>query len=154
MKRYVRFINIFCFCFCLKNNNIITFLRKICACLMMSLWFLFTEDHLAKYINHRFFSFNTQYFFHPAFHILERISSNLFCCVVFLSLRTWFYVCMCPCLPVHPLDSQRDFPGGPVVKTSCFQCREHRFNPLSGNYDPICSAVQPGQKKKIILGYN
>ena len=26
-----------------------------------------------------------------------------------------------------------DFPGGPVVKTSCIQCRGHGFNPWSGN---------------------
>ena len=26
-----------------------------------------------------------------------------------------------------------DFPGDPVVKTSCFQCRGHRFNPWSEN---------------------
>ena len=66
---------------------------------MMSLWFLFTEDHLAKYVNRRYFSFNTQYF-HPAFHILERISSNLFCCVVFCLWELGFmYVCVLVCLP-------------------------------------------------------
>ena len=26
-----------------------------------------------------------------------------------------------------------DFPGGPVVKTLCFQCRGHGFDPWSGN---------------------
>ena len=26
-----------------------------------------------------------------------------------------------------------DFPGGPVVKTPCFHCRGHRFDPWSGN---------------------
>ena len=26
-----------------------------------------------------------------------------------------------------------DFPGGPVVKTPCFHCRGHGFNPWSGN---------------------
>ena len=26
-----------------------------------------------------------------------------------------------------------DFPGGPVVKTPCFQCRGHEFNPSLGN---------------------
>ena len=29
-----------------------------------------------------------------------------------------------------------DLPGGPVVETPHFQCRELRFNPRSGNYDP------------------
>ena len=27
----------------------------------------------------------------------------------------------------------RDFPGGPVVKTLSFQCREHRFDPWLRN---------------------
>ena len=31
-----------------------------------------------------------------------------------------------------------DFPGGPVVKTLSFQCKGCRFNPWSGNYDPMC----------------
>ena len=26
-----------------------------------------------------------------------------------------------------------DLPGGPVVRTLCFHCREHRFDPWSGN---------------------
>ena len=26
-----------------------------------------------------------------------------------------------------------DFPGGPVIKTLCFQCRGRRFDPWSGN---------------------
>ena len=29
--------------------------------------------------------------------------------------------------------TMRDFPGGPVVKTPCFHCRGHEFNPWSGN---------------------
>ena len=32
--------------------------------------------------------------------------------------------------------SSRDFPGGPVAKTLCFQFRGHRFNPWSGNWIP------------------
>ena len=36
-----------------------------------------------------------------------------------------------------------DFPGGPVVKTLCFQCRglipmQHRFDSWLGNWNPIC----------------
>ena len=27
----------------------------------------------------------------------------------------------------------RDFPGGPAVKTLCFQCRGYGFDPWSGN---------------------
>ena len=35
----------------------------------------------------------------------------------------------------------RDFPGGPVVKTLCFHCREYRFDPWPGNWDPTCHMV-------------
>ena len=42
---------------------------------------------------------------------------------------------------------RRDFPGGPVVKTPRFHCRERRFNPWSGNQDPTCRAGC-SQKKK------
>ena len=31
------------------------------------------------------------------------------------------------------LQQQRDFPGGPVMKTLSFHCRAHEFNPWSGN---------------------
>ena len=41
-----------------------------------------------------------------------------------------------------------DFTGGPVVKTLCFQCREHGFNPWSGK-DPTCFAVWPKYINKI-----
>ena len=30
-------------------------------------------------------------------------------------------------------DDAEDFPGGPVVKTPCFQCRGLGFDPWSGN---------------------
>ena len=30
----------------------------------------------------------------------------------------------------------RDFPSGPVVKTVCIQCKEHRFIPWSGKLSP------------------
>ena len=40
----------------------------------------------------------------------------------------------------------RDFPGGSVVKTTCFQCREHGFDPWSGNYDPTCKTALPPLK--------
>ena len=32
-----------------------------------------------------------------------------------------------------PKTKNRDFPGGPVVKTPHSQCRGHRFNPRLGN---------------------
>ena len=41
-----------------------------------------------------------------------------------------------------------ELPGGPVVKTPCFHCRGHRFNPWSGNYDPACPKARPKKRKK------
>ena len=35
-----------------------------------------------------------------------------------------------------------DFPGGPVVKTSCIHCRGHRLGPWSGTKDPTCCLAQ------------
>ena len=29
----------------------------------------------------------------------------------------------------------------PVVKTPCFQCKQHRFDPWSGNQDPACCVI-------------
>ena len=40
----------------------------------------------------------------------------------------------------------RDFPGGPVIKTLSFHCRGHRFNPGRGTKIPTCCGV--GKKKK------
>ena len=40
-----------------------------------------------------------------------------------------------------------DFPGSPVVKTLCFQCREHRFNPWFGE---LRSYMPHGTTKKKI----
>ena len=45
--------------------------------------------------------------------------------------------------------SLRGFPGGPVNKTSSFQCREHGFLALVGEQDPICHTAW--QKRKINL---
>ena len=43
------------------------------------------------------------------------------------------------------------FPGSPVVKTLCFQCRGHGFNPWSGNWDPLCCTVRPKNKKELVV---
>ena len=40
-----------------------------------------------------------------------------------------------------------DFPGGPLVKTPCFQCREHGFDPWLGNLRSPCVTVQPKKEK-------
>ena len=37
-------------------------------------------------------------------------------------------------LDIFPKKTHRDFPGGPVVKTLCFQCRGPGFDPWSGNW--------------------
>ena len=47
-----------------------------------------------------------------------------------------------------------DFPSGPVVKSLCFQCRGHRFNPWLRNSDPTCCVVQQKKKKRICLAIN
>ena len=40
----------------------------------------------------------------------------------------------------------RDFPGGPVPKTPCSQCRGSRFDPWSGNYIPhVATKTQHSQ---------
>ena len=40
----------------------------------------------------------------------------------------------------------RELPGGPVVRTLCFHCRGHGFDPWSRNLDPACRAAQPKKK--------
>ena len=47
----------------------------------------------------------------------------------------------------HLKDVILNFPEGLVVKTPCCQCRGCRFNSWSGNYDPMCYAVWPKNKK-------
>ena len=41
----------------------------------------------------------------------------------------------------------RDFHGGPGVKTPCFQCRGHGFDPWSGKI-PLASRYGQKQKQK------
>ena len=47
---------------------------------------------------------------------------------------------------------KRDFSGGPVIKTPCFQCRGPGFDPWSGKYIPHAQVrvyvPQPKKKKK------
>ena len=49
-------------------------------------------------------------------------------------------------------NSARNLPGSPVVKTSHFPCRGHRFDPWSGNKDPTCCVAWRKKKKKVALG--
>ena len=59
------------------------------------------------------------------------------------SIRHVSYLAILLCLCEK---NARDFPRGPVVKTPCFPCRGHGFNPRSGNKTP--HAMQDGQKTK------
>ena len=43
----------------------------------------------------------------------------------------------------HVKDLCRDFPGHPVAKSPCSQCRGPRFNPWLGNLDPSCCSAEP-----------
>ena len=58
---------------------------------------------------------------------------------IFLDQSIW-------CISGFTPDRQRDFPGGPVVKTPGFQCRGRGFNPWSGNKDPTSCMVRPKKK--------
>ena len=48
---------------------------------------------------------------------------------------------------------KRDFPGGPVVRTLYFHCREHRFSPWLTKRDPVCSAKKKSGIKYSQLGF-
>ena len=41
-----------------------------------------------------------------------------------------------------------NFPGSPVIKSSCFHCREHEFNPQLRNQDPHVVLACEKKKKK------
>ena len=43
------------------------------------------------------------------------------------------------------LKMKRDFPGSQVVRTLCFHCRGHRFDPWLENKDLESHAVKPKQ---------
>ena len=45
----------------------------------------------------------------------------------------------------------RDFPGGPVVKTPCFHCREHGFNLRSGKFHMLHGAAKKKKTQNITL---
>jgi len=48
----------------------------------------------------------------------------------------------------------RDFPGGPLVKTLRFQCRDLGFDRWLGNRDPKCHTTRPKENKKIGMEEN
>jgi len=45
-------------------------------------------------------------------------------------------------------EEDRDFPGGPLVKTTGFQWRGHGFDPWTGNKDSTCCKERKKKKKK------
>ena len=49
------------------------------------------------------------------------------------------------------LQTLRDLPGGPAVKTPCFQCRQHGPHPCLVNKDLPCHASWPKSNKNKIL---
>ena len=113
-----------------------------------------TDTVLRAYINHPFNSYS--------------FIGHLFCLVFLLPCMqpflSWFF-CADSSLShflislslsflniVEPWGSDLDFfPGSPVVKTLCFQCRGHGFNPWSGNWDPLCCTVRPKNKKELVV---
>ena len=44
-----------------------------------------------------------------------------------------------------------EFPGGPEVRTPCFQCRGHGFDPWYGISDPANREGWPKKKKKLVV---
>ena len=46
----------------------------------------------------------------------------------------------------------REFPGGPVVRTQCFHCCGPRVQSLIGNEDPASHTAWPKKKKKMGSG--
>ena len=47
-------------------------------------------------------------------------------------------------------NTHQDFPGGPVVKTLCFHCRGHGFDPWSGKFHMPCGATKKLKKRTLI----
>ena len=45
---------------------------------------------------------------------------------------------------------KEDFLGGPTAKTLCFQCRGHRFDPMSGKFHMPQGMAQEQNKTKQI----
>ena len=53
-----------------------------------------------------------------------------------------------PCNIIKPNPAcTQHFPGSPVAKTMCFQCRGCRFDAWSGNWDPTCHMAKKEKKK-------
>ena len=51
----------------------------------------------------------------------------------FEAAQNWIWILTHWLHPLWPYESYSFFPGGPVVKTPCFQCRGHEFDPWLEN---------------------
>ena len=49
---------------------------------------------------------------------------------------------------ITPVERAREFPGSPVVQTSCFYCRRYMFNPWLENKDPASNEAPPPPRKR------
>ena len=65
-----------------------------------------------------------------------------------LFAATWIDLEIIILSEVSQKEKDRDFPGGPVVKTPCFHCRGNGLHPWSGNKDPTYRRAQPNRKKE------
>ena len=77
----------------------------------------------------------------------SRTRTCLYICLKMMFLKAGF-----PCVISRKDTRQQeslDFPDGPMVKTTHFQCREPRFNPCSGKFHMPHSATEKINKMKI-----
>ena len=54
------------------------------------------------------------------------------------------------CIKREKIKNVWDFPGGPFVKTPCFQYSRCGFNPWLGNNIPTCCGARPKKEKKNV----
>ena len=85
-----------------------------------------------------FFSYKISFWFLMSPFYLLRLSSFPFVSSVFV-------IAHCSNIVMTALKLLWEFPGGPVVRTPCFHCRGHRFDPWSGN---LRSCMPCGAAKK------
>ena len=76
------------------------------------------------------------------------IASDVLCHLILINILSWYYYC--PHLAEEKTEAtkrlMRDFLDRPVVMTLHFQYRSGRFDPWSGNQDPMCHGEWPIKK--------
>ena len=91
----------------------------------------------------------------PTEMLIEQYKAYKYCILLIQThqLLTFCHICFNFYLYISTLHhlkvTRGDFPGGPVVKTPCFQCRGCRFDPRSGNQIP--HAMRCSKKKKLTI---